>query len=206
MHLELFAVLGLATGSLYALTALGIIIVHRASGVLNFASGAMGALAAFVVYDLRDNHGVPAGVAVALGLLLGAAIGVATQLVVMTVLRKAPPITKLIATLGILSVLEGATFVAYGQETLGQPLSMFPTERRELLPGTMVPEDRMWLIGIAVVAALLLKALYTKTPFGLTTSAVAENRLVAAMCGVSVTRVEVANFAIAGSVSAAAPS
>ena len=48
----LFAILGIATGSLYALSALGIVLTYRASGVINFASGAMGMIAAFLFWQL----------------------------------------------------------------------------------------------------------------------------------------------------------
>src|SRR6478736_3145202 len=63
-----FVLLGVATGSLTALVALGIVLVHRTSGVLNFSAGAMGGIAAFVFYDLRDG-GMPTALAVTIGLL-----------------------------------------------------------------------------------------------------------------------------------------
>jgi branched-subunit amino acid ABC-type transport system permease component len=59
MDVLLFAVLGLATGGLYALVALSVLVVYRSSGVLNFAAGALGSLGSYVFYSLRDNHSVP---------------------------------------------------------------------------------------------------------------------------------------------------
>ena len=53
-----FALLGLGYAGAYALVALGIVIVYRASGVINFAAGAMGGVGAFVFWELRDNSGV----------------------------------------------------------------------------------------------------------------------------------------------------
>ena len=60
-----FALLGLATGALTALVALSLVIVHRVSGVLNFAAAALGAIGAFVCYSLRDDFGWPTPLAVA---------------------------------------------------------------------------------------------------------------------------------------------
>ena len=74
-----FVLLGLATGSLTALVALGIVLVYRASGVLNFAAGALGGLAAFVCYELREA-GTPGWAAATVGILIGAALGVVTFL------------------------------------------------------------------------------------------------------------------------------
>ena len=68
-----FVLLGIATGALTALVALGIVIVYRASGVLNFSAGAFGGIAAYYCYDLRDD--VPTPVAVAVGLVVGVLLG-----------------------------------------------------------------------------------------------------------------------------------
>ena len=204
MVYERFLVLGLATGALYALTALGIVLVSRASGVLNFASGAMGAAGAYLTYELRDRHGTPMALAVLLGVALGAVLGMVTQFIVMTMLRKSAPLSKLIATLGVLTIIQGAVNLIWGEANRGQPESMLPTKIHELVKGVIVTEDRLWLIAIALAGALLLKLIYTMTPFGLATAAVAEDRQVAAISGLSATRIELANFAIAGAISAAA--
>ena len=54
-----FVLLGAATGSLGALVALGIVLVYRTSGVLNFSAGALGGIAAYVCYDMRDSRPGP---------------------------------------------------------------------------------------------------------------------------------------------------
>ena len=82
-----FVLLGAATGSLTALVALGIVLVYRTSGVLNFSAGALGGIAAYVCYDMRDG-GMPTALAVALGLLVGVGLGLLTY-VVMALLRDA---------------------------------------------------------------------------------------------------------------------
>jgi branched-subunit amino acid ABC-type transport system permease component len=56
-----FVLLGMATGSLTALVALGIVLVYRTSGVLNFSAGALGGIAAFYFYDIRDDGYPPGG-------------------------------------------------------------------------------------------------------------------------------------------------
>ena len=103
-----FAAIGMSSGTLIALVALGIVVVYRSSGVLNFASGATGAVGAEICYELRVTHGLPWIVAIVAGVAAGAVIGALTQVLVMTVLRGVSPLGKLIATLGLLSAIQGA--------------------------------------------------------------------------------------------------
>ena len=197
-----FAILGMATGSLYAMMALGIVVTYRASGVLNFAAGALGALAAFFYFDLRD-HGVAWPLALVFTLLLGAAIGAVTQVLVMRVLRNVSMIGKLIATLGLISLSQGLVNVIYDPQTALSPTSFLPTTSLSLTSQITVPEDRLILLGIVLTATAILAAVYARTMFGLATSAVAENRRVAALSGWSTTTIEVVNFMVAGALAAA---
>src|SRR5262252_8615964 len=100
-----FVLLGMATGALTALVALSIVIVYRVSGVLNFSAAALGAIGSFVCYTLRDDHGWPAGLALAVGLAIGVALGMFTY-VVMALLRDTSLLSRLIATLALLSAAQ----------------------------------------------------------------------------------------------------
>ena len=102
----------MATGALTALVALSIVIVYRVSGVLNFSAAALGAIGAFVCYALRDDHGWPAPLALAAGLLVGVALGMFTY-AVMAVLRDTSLLSRLIATLALLSAAQSAMLVIW---------------------------------------------------------------------------------------------
>lgn len=195
-----FVLLGTATGSLTALVALGIVIVHRASGVLNFSAGAFGGIAAYYCYDIRDD--VPTALAVAGGLALGVLLGVLTHLV-LSLLRDASQLAKLIATLGLFSAGQAFMILRWGVGVV-QPDPLLPSRNVTLWGDLRIGQDRLVLIGIALACAGILRVVYTGTLFGLATSAVAENRRVAASSGWSPTRLELANFAIAGGLSALA--
>ncbi len=196
-----FVLLGAATGALTALVALGIVLVYRTSGVLNFSAGALGGIAAYLCYDLRDD-GVPTIVAVVIALALGVALGLLTY-AVMALLRNASQLARLIATLGLFSVMQSFMVLRWGVDVT-QPRSMLPSRTVTLFGDLRIGEDRLMLIGIALVCALVLRLIYSGTLFGLATSAVAENRRVAASAGWSPSRIEMANFAIAGALSALA--
>src|SRR3546814_14510506 len=78
-----FVVVGVAGGSTYALLALGLVLVHSVSRVLNFAQGAFGTLAAFVAASIAMGHDLPWPVAVAAAVAVGAVVGAATAWVLL---------------------------------------------------------------------------------------------------------------------------
>jgi ABC-type branched-subunit amino acid transport system ATPase component/branched-subunit amino acid ABC-type transport system permease component len=198
-----FAILGLATGSLYGLVALGVVLVYRSSGILNFASGATGAAGAYLFYNLRDHH-MPVVAALPLGLLLGAVVGFISYLLVMRLLEKSSRLAKLVATLGILSTIEGIISIVSGGTGFNLVSGFLPFTAVHLIGGLAIGENRLIIMGIVVVLATILWYVYKYTLFGLATSAVAENRRAAAALGRSPARVECINFIIAGVLSALA--
>ena len=195
-----FVLLGTATGALTALVALGIVIVYRASGVLNFSAGAMGGIAAYYCYDLRDTMATP--VALALGLVAGVLLGLLTY-AVLAMLRNASQLARLIATLGLFGAGQAFMVLRWGPAVV-QPRPMLPSHNVTLFGDVMIGMDRLLLIGIALACAVVLRFVYSGTLFGLATSAVAENRRVAASAGWSPNQIELVNFAVAGGLSALA--
>ena len=109
----LFAVLGAATGSLYALSALGIVLTYRASGVVNFASGAIGMVATFAFWELADRSGWPAVPALAIGLLVGGGLGFLTERLLIRPLRNASNLTRIVMTLAVFTALQGIANIRY---------------------------------------------------------------------------------------------
>jgi len=202
-----FALLGAATGGLVALVALGVVITYRASGALNLAIGAIGAFSAFLCYELRDHHGVPWPLALAAGVGAGALLGLLTQHLVVNWLREASNLTKLIGSLGMLLLILGTIELIWpmGEESaVNYPSSILPTKPVHITDTIVIGEDRIILLGAALIIAVGLGAVLKKTMFGLVTTAVAEDREVAAIGGWSPAAIERVNFVIAGVLAAAA--
>ncbi|WP_255650059.1 hypothetical protein [Frankia sp. ArI3] len=84
-----FAALGVGAGALYALAAVGLVLVHRGSGVVNFAQGAMGMVGAYVYFEGRGAD-LPDAVSVVLGLLAAAVLGAAFHLLILRRMRGRP--------------------------------------------------------------------------------------------------------------------
>src|SRR5438067_9784503 len=109
-----FMVIGLASGSIYALAAMGLVVTYKTSGVFNFAHGAIGIFAAFWFTSLRDS-GVPTPVALALCVLgLGPALGAVVDRLFLRRLGGASPSTYLVVALGLLVALQGLTARVFG--------------------------------------------------------------------------------------------
>ena len=123
--------------------------------------------------------------------------------VVMALLRNTSLLSRLIATLALLTSAESLMLLLWSNQ-LSQPDSILPTRNLVLVGSIRIGEDRLILIGIALVLALALWAVYSRTLFGLATSAVSENRRVAAIAGWAPARIELVNFLIAGFLSALA--
>jgi ABC-type branched-subunit amino acid transport system permease subunit len=199
----LFAVLGIGTGAAYALTALGIVLTYRGSGVVNFAQGAIMMLAAFSYADL-SQHGMPRVLAIAIVLVGGAVVGALIYLLVMRPLRWKPQLAKVIATIGLLVGMEGIAQLGWG--TVSGELSA-----PELIPSTSISlfgvafsVDRIWLLGITAVLVVILWATYRFTRFGLATRATAENERGAAFLGFSPDAVAITNWALGSLLAAVA--
>jgi ABC-type branched-subunit amino acid transport system ATPase component/branched-subunit amino acid ABC-type transport system permease component len=188
-----FALLGLGAGALYGLTALGLVLVYRGSGVINFAHGAVGMIGTYTFYefhDLRDWTWVAAAVP-ALGVC--ALLGVLIQVLLMRPLQGSSGLTKLLATLGVLITLQGAASLRYPAESTVVENSL--TRETVSIAGAVVGLDRLILLGIVVLLVTALYLVYRYTKFGLATSAVTENPRAAAHLGYSPNAIACANWA-----------
>ncbi len=122
-----FALLGLGTGGIYALLGLGLVVIYRGSGVINFAQSGFALVGAYLTYRFQvlDGHGtfVSWGAAI----VCCAVLGVAVHWLVMRPLRTASPLARVIATLGVLTVLSQAVVLKFGaKQVIAQ--SPVPTE------------------------------------------------------------------------------
>jgi ABC-type branched-subunit amino acid transport system ATPase component/branched-subunit amino acid ABC-type transport system permease component len=189
-----FAILGLGAGALYAIAGVGLVLVYRGSGVVNFAQGAMGMTAAYVFFEARQQDHLPALLAVLLGLLASAALGAAFHLLVLRRMKNASMLAKIVSTLALLVVLQDATELIFG-ESPKIVTSMLPTAPVSIF-GALIGEDRLYIFGIVIVLTVVLWAIYKFTLFGVATTAVAENPRAAASLAVSPNLIAAANWAI----------
>lgn len=195
-ELLLFVLLGMAVGAVYALTAQGLVLIYRASGVVNFAQGAYGMVGAFLFYKLQSDLDVSQPVAWLVAIGVPVLLGMATHAFVMANLSRASSLMRLAATLGVMFLLIAAAhgFWGRGSEPVLSPLPQ--TLRRPFGGDSAITEDRLWIIGIAVAVTAVLSALFRWTAFGRATEAVAENPSAASALGISPHRIALVNWGL----------
>ena len=157
-----FVLLGLGTGSIYALVSLGLVLVYRGSGVVNFSQGAIALSGAAFYYEA--NQHVPVVVAIGAAVLGGAAIGALIQVLVMGPMRGSSPLARLVATLGLLSVGLEVWRRVYPNPV--PPDSFLPNDILHLGGDVRIPESRIYLFAVAVALGLSLWLLYRSSRFG----------------------------------------
>ena len=198
-----YGLLGLGTGGIYALLGLGLVVIYRGSGVINFAHAGFALVGAYVVYEFQtvQEHGLFLSLSAAV--LICAALGVLTHLLVLRPLRGASPLARVIATLGILTVLTQAVQLRYGaqQVVTATPLS---TEAVTVAGDIVVGRYAFWLVGIAAVMTLLLTVTSARTRLGYAISASAENPRAASALGWSPDLLASVTWAVGGGLAAVA--
>jgi branched-chain amino acid transport system permease protein len=195
----LFSLLGLGSGALIAGIALGVVLTYRGSGINNLATGGMAMFAGYAFWalttDLLHLATVPA---LLISLVIVLAVGAAIELVAFRPLRTAPPLAKLVSSLGVLLVLQASMLLAFGTTQQPEP-NVLPQNTVKVL-GAVIPVDRFILTGIVIVFAAALAALYRFTRFGLATRAASENEVVAMLGGLSPNRLSMVNTLLASAI------
>ncbi|MGW2620430.1 branched-chain amino acid ABC transporter permease [Streptomyces sp. NPDC001500] len=193
---------GLALGAVYALVALGFVVIFKASGVLNFAHGSLLLFGGYLVAVLHDDLGF-AG-ALALSVLATAALAGALDRLL---LQRGDPDPRAahvqtIVTIGVDIVLLTDLSRRIGGDllTLGDPWGDSVTR----LGPVTVADSRLAAIAVAALAIAAVFALFRFTPWGLALRAAAEDREAAALMGVRLSRVRMLAWCLAGALAALA--
>ena len=166
---------GLSAGSLYALVALGLVMVHRAARVLNFAHGDVAMLGTFTAFALL-RAGLPFWAALPLALLAGAAVAVAFQtLALQPAQRKgASALGQVILTVGLSLIVQGFSVFKWGAEPDTFPFPLSDTKTWKLGP-VYLSELAAGTLLTAAAVAFLLWLLTQRTRLGLAMRACSEN-------------------------------
>ncbi|HYG60825.1 MAG TPA: branched-chain amino acid ABC transporter permease [Symbiobacteriaceae bacterium] len=193
---------GLATGSLYALAALGLVLIFKTSDVVNFAQGEMAMFCTFVAFTLLTTAGLPYFGAFLLALVFAAVFGAALERVVLRPLSKAPLISVLIATLGLYQIINGVAGWIWGYEMqpFPEPIAGAPIN----VGGVVFTLSNLVNISVALAVMLLFFLLFKYSMLGVAMRAVAENRTVAKLMGVPTDRVLALTWGLGGILAATA--
>lgn len=193
---------GLATGSLYALAALGLVLIFKTSDVVNFAQGEMAMFSTFVAFTILAAGGVPYWGAFGLALVFAFIFGAIIERVALRPLAKAPIISVLIATLGLFQIINGVAGWIWGYET--QPFP-YAVDSSPIAVGELVlTAPDMLNMGVALAMMLAFFFLFKRSLIGIAMRAVAENQVAARLVGVRTERVLALTWGLGGVLAATA--
>ena len=186
---------GLLAGVMYALVAIGFVLIYKASGVFNFAQGAMVLFSALTFVSLLER-GVAFWLAFVISLAAMVLLAVAVERVVLRPLVNRSPITLFMATLGLSYVIEGFAQALWGAQVHGLELGI--SDEPLELGGMLLSKFDMFAAVTAALLVLALSLLFNKTRIGLSLRAVADDPLAALAVGIRLQRVWVLVWAVAG--------
>lgn len=191
---------GISIGMLYALIALGFVLVYKATEALNFAQGEFVMLSGYIAAALLTAKGMPVIGAIIGTIAIMVGFGFALERVVLRPLLGRPIVAVIMATIGLAAILRGLPPLTFGAETRAVPLPI-GDDPLVIGPATVPP---IQAIGFVVTLIFLggFTWFFRKSRTGVALRAVAENQQVAAAMGINVERYFALAWAMAGVASA----
>jgi len=186
---------GLMVGGIYALVALGWVIIYKCSGVLNLAMGELTIIGAYVTLTFYQM-GVPFVLAVVISLIIGLVLGILTERVFLDRLIGEPILTVIMVTVGLSFFFRGLVEFIWGTNTRVFQPPVFPLKPVKI-GFLVIGSVYLWSFVTAIVLLLILVAFFQYTRWGLAMQATADDEMAAISLGVSARFVYAAAWAIA---------
>jgi branched-chain amino acid transport system permease protein len=192
---------GLTLGAVYTLIALSFSLVMGILSILNLAIGELFMLGGYLGFAVIAGH-MPLAVALLAGMLGSTIVAIVIEKVAYEPLRNTPLITPMLSTLGFSIILQNVVTNVWGSDPLQLPTELF--DRRISFGAVNIGVMQIVVIGVAIVLVGAVAFLIQRTPAGRALRAVAENRDVARLLGVSAGRITLLAFALSGALAGAA--
>jgi branched-chain amino acid transport system permease protein len=195
---------GISLGAVFALLGLGVVLIYKSSGVLNFAHGSMAMFSTYVYFEItRTFTGIPVPVATLMAVAFGALLGAGSYYVVFRRMQDAGLLAKVIASLAVAGMLQGTAAFIWRNATQARVPAQFG-EGSTRLANVSLSHQELGTILITLLAGIALIQVLRRTTFGIALRATAQNRTAAKMLGVREQRVAATSWAIGGGLAALA--
>ena len=193
---------GLLAGVMYSLVALGFVLIYKASGVFNFAQGAMVFFAAATFVGLQQDYGIGFWTALPLALAAMVLLGLVTERVVLRPLVNQPQITLFMATIGLTFFLEGFVQILWGSNVRGLELGLADEPLQWITDSTGMNVSKFDLAaaGVAAVLVTMLAVFFNRTRIGRALRAVADDHQAALAVGIPLQQIWAIVWGVAGAV------
>ncbi|HVE92729.1 MAG TPA: branched-chain amino acid ABC transporter permease [Actinomycetota bacterium] len=208
---------GVTDGATFGLMALGIVLVYKATRVINFAQGEIGTVAIYLAWMATSRPGttlaqigpfsfgglgLPLVFAVTLAVLLAAGLGVAMERLVVRPMSDAAPLTITVATLGVSTVLGGLELIIWGERP--QNLPSLLSGQAVGIGGIFVDRGRLLALAVTVVLGVVFYVFFKRSTFGLGVLAASQNPTSLRLMGIRLSVVSMFTWGVAGVLAALA--
>ena len=185
-----YAVSGLSIGALYALVALGLVLIYRSTRILNFGHGDVATVGTFFAFTLL-SHNVSGTLAFPLALISGAVLAMAFYFVILIPAqrRNATLLGQIILTVGLSLIIQGLVSHFWGTEPQPFPFPLSDTKTFKVYRDVVISELSLGALVIGLLGSLALFLLVQKTRLGLAMRATSENLPAAQTLGIPTRRV-----------------
>jgi len=193
---------GLLAGVMYSLVALGFVLIYKASGVFNFAQGAMVFFAAATFVGLQQDYGINFWVALVLALGVMIIFGLVTERAVLRPLVNQPQIALFMATIGLTFFIEGLSQIVWGANVRALDLGLQDEPLQWVTDKTGMSVSKFDLVaaGVAAVLVTLLALFFSRTRIGRALRAVADDHQAALAVGIPLQHIWAIVWGVAGAV------
>lgn len=191
---------GLLSGVMYALVALGFVLIYKASGVFNFAQGAMVFFAALTCVSLANQWGWPLWLAIVATIAVMAVLGIAIERIVLRPLVNQPEISLFMATIGLTFFIEGMAQLLWGSQVQRLDLGIEDVPIESLLTNFNIMVSKFDVVAACICALLVtcLALFFSKTKIGRALRAVADDHQAALAVGIPLQQIWAIVWAVAG--------
>ena len=191
-----FAFVSIPLIGAFAMFAIGITAIYRASRVLNLAHGAMAMVPAYVNHALVNGLGVPLAVALPLSVAAAAGLGITVERLFVRRLRPQGPTAQTVGTVAVTGLLVAVTAKIAGTGSILPP-KIFP-EGDVVIGGAAVSYGALGLLAVGIVASAGMYAFFQFTEYGMAMRGAAQNRSAAALMGIDPDRAAAVAWGIGG--------
>jgi branched-chain amino acid transport system permease protein len=191
-------VIGLSTGSAFALVGVSFALIYRTTNIVNFAQGSFAVLGGQFTVWLVDREW-PTAAAAIVAVLLVTAVGALVGLVAVGIRGLTTPLASLVITLGVAFLAQALQLLAFGDRPHTYPAI---SERAWTVQGVVVQPQYVLIAGVTVVATLLLTLVLRRTIIGYALVATSDSVRAAELVGLSLRSVAIVTFAVSALLSA----
>jgi branched-chain amino acid transport system permease protein len=195
---------GLSIGSVYALIALGLVVIYRGTGQINFAQGEMALFSTLITWWLYD-HGVPLLLAIAISAVLAFVGGSLIEVGLMRPAERLSAFAPVVITIGLFQALNSLSGLLFAKAGQGLPFpSLFPNDPDDFVTifGANWRIERICVFVVVLVFTALLFALFQKSKIGLAMRTVANNPASAKLVGVPTNKILMFSWGLAAAIGA----